>query len=370
MMQDKIRASFIMGAVGDSLGAPLEGIRSLEKIKIIYGDKGLTDLIPYKSHFEEGPVYAAGSVTDDTTMAITTALAIVKTLGETESFDPKFSDKLHYYTWQGYLHWAKAQVNYPQDKACIINAVKWTPLAKKFWFACGAGRGTLAALSQPNYGTLETPLEYDCEIAGKRLQSPNLGCGGMMRVAPIAFLPYKEDRIFELGCENAAITHGGQAAYVATGITALFVHYATQDKDPKDIIEATKTVLRSYRHNPLYKDGIEENLKAIKYVSSLAHEFNFESMDKVPNALGYKNKFLAVPVLAQTTYAMLFADKSCKLKQAMILSVNHSGDTDSVGAITGNILGARFGIAEHWAEQLLQRREIEKVAHKLYTSLK
>lgn len=363
MMQDKIKNSFLMGASGDALGAPLEGLRSLEKIKNIYGDKGLTHLIPYKSHFEEGAEYLAGSITDDTTMAMTTALAIVKTLENNEC------EKLHYYSWQGYMQWAMKQINYPKEKALIDSSIKWDDLAKSFWFACGAGKGTLAALAQSGYGSVAKPFEYECEISGKILKSPNLGCGGMMRIAPIAFLPYDDKKIFEIACENAAITHGGQSAYVATGITALFTHYAAKGKTAIEIIEATKETVKNYTNNPLYKDGIAESFKIIDHVASLPRKFDFEIMDNITVDLGYKNRFLSAPVLANVTYAVLYADNKDKLKNAMVMSVNHAGDTDSVGAIAGNILGARFGVVEEWTNKLQQKQEIIETASRLNSAL-
>jgi ADP-ribosylglycohydrolase len=51
-------------------------------------------------------------------------------------------------------------------------------------------------------------------------------------------------------------------------------------------------------------------------------------------------------------------------------AVNHAGDSDSTGAITGNILGARFGesaIPRRWLDKLELRREIEAIAVDLLT---
>ena len=52
------------------------------------------------------------------------------------------------------------------------------------------------------------------------------------------------------------------------------------------------------------------------------------------------------------------------------LAVNHSGDSDSTGAITGNILGAMLGkwaIPVEWWEQLELRELIEGMGKKLIT---
>jgi glutathione peroxidase len=47
--------------------------------------------------------------------------------------------------------------------------------------------------------------------------------------------------------------------------------------------------------------------------------------------------------------------------------VNHAGDSDSTGAVTGNICGALYGvesIPDRWVGQLELRSEITKIAEK------
>ena len=54
---------------------------------------------------------------------------------------------------------------------------------------------------------------------------------------------------------------------------------------------------------------------------------------------------------------------------AMIASVNHKGDSDSTGAVTGNILGAKLGLAgipEKYTEKLELRDVILEVADDLW----
>jgi hypothetical protein len=55
-------------------------------------------------------------------------------------------------------------------------------------------------------------------------------------------------------------------------------------------------------------------------------------------------------------------------RKAVIASVNHSGDSDSTGAITGNIVGAFMGlrsIPEEWIDILELKEAISKVADDL-----
>lgn len=56
-------------------------------------------------------------------------------------------------------------------------------------------------------------------------------------------------------------------------------------------------------------------------------------------------------------------------KEALITAVNHSGDSDSTGSITGNILGAYLGtdcIPEDWISKIELIDEIRELANDLY----
>ena len=56
-------------------------------------------------------------------------------------------------------------------------------------------------------------------------------------------------------------------------------------------------------------------------------------------------------------------------KKGLLLSVNHSGDSDSTGAITGNILGALHGLdilPASWIKDLELNDLIEEIAGDLF----
>jgi ADP-ribosylglycohydrolase len=76
--------------------------------------------------------------------------------------------------------------------------------------------------------------------------------------------------------------------------------------------------------------------------------------------------WVAEEALAISVYCALVAET---LEQAIVLAVNHDGDSDSTGAITGNILGVMLGtnvIPERWLEPLELRVVIEEVASDLW----
>lgn len=57
-------------------------------------------------------------------------------------------------------------------------------------------------------------------------------------------------------------------------------------------------------------------------------------------------------------------------KKALIAAVNHNGDSDSTGAITGNILGAYLGLSKippEWVENVELKEVLIQVADDLLT---
>lgn len=352
-----------MGACGDALGAPIELTKSLNDIINKYGEEGLTDIIPFTNAYGNGVDYPAGRLTDDTTMTMATASGMIKA-GRQDI------DTLRPLLRQAWLNWCVVQDDSAGMQEKIDASIAWDANDRAFWFKCGAGRGTIAALLQDTWGTVAEPLSYDCVIRGQRTAGLNSGCGGMMRVAPLALLDKTADEIFILACETAAITHGHPEAYAATGATALLIHFAAKDLDMKAAVAKTIETMQSYAANPLYKDGVDICIKALQLAEARAAEnpHLYRVIDALPAELGFANAFLAVPVLAQAAYALLSAPAAKDAKAALCLAANHSGDSDSVAAIAGNVLGARHGagaVPKEYLDVLIQKDDIVKMAERL-----
>jgi ADP-ribosylglycohydrolase len=76
--------------------------------------------------------------------------------------------------------------------------------------------------------------------------------------------------------------------------------------------------------------------------------------------------WVAEEALAISCYCALVSESD--FARGVRLAVNHDGDSDSTGAITGNILGALLGksvIPSEWLEELEMRDVIEEVARDL-----
>ena len=78
--------------------------------------------------------------------------------------------------------------------------------------------------------------------------------------------------------------------------------------------------------------------------------------------------WVAEEALAIAVYCALVSPND--FASGVRLAVNHSGDSDSTGAIAGNILGAKLGVGaipDHWLSVLELRAELEVLAEDLLT---
>ena len=182
------------------------------------------------------------------------------------------------------------------------------------------------------------------------------GCGGVMRVAPVGlFLHNRPTFAFEIGAEVAAITHGHPTGYLTSGVFSMII---AELINGKSIVEGTSNAIRVLKK---YK-GHEEVLDALSKAIDLAN--NNEPAKHSIKKLG--EGWVAEEALAIALYCSL---KANNFKDGLLMAVNHDGDSDSTGAICGNILAAKHGndwLPEDWLEDLELKNLIINIGEKLY----
>ena len=181
-------------------------------------------------------------------------------------------------------------------------------------------------------------------------------CGGVVRVAPVGLVE-DEDHVFDIGCRVGAITHGHPTAYLAAGTFATIIYYIIEGCEIQEAVE--KAILRLKEQ----KDS-EECIAKLQEAIALANEGE-ATPEKLMN-LG--QGILADEVLAMGVYCALSARND--FKAGITLAVNHDGDSDSVGSVTGNLLGAYLGIEqidEEFIKGIELLPELKKMAEDLYT---
>lgn len=177
------------------------------------------------------------------------------------------------------------------------------------------------------------------------------GCGGVMRVAPIGlFYDVNENSketdapaltiedIDAMGAGAAAITHCHPLGYLPG---AGLVHVISRiSHDPyyklKDAVNEMISTVTS-----LYPDEEKDN-QAFEKLMTKAVKLSEENMDDLDAIHQLGEGWVGEEALAIALYCALKYEND--FDAAIIASVNHKGDSDSTGAITGNILGAYLGI--------------------------
>ena len=134
---------------------------------------------------------------------------------------------------------------------------------------------------------------------------------------------------FEVAAEAAAITHTHPTGYLASGALAVIVQGLLHDHGLDESVERALVELRNRANSG-------ETVDAIERARDLAGD---PPRAEIVEELG--DGWIAEEALAIATYCALAADSP---REALLLAVNHSGDSDSTGAICGNIVGAANGV--------------------------
>lgn len=336
---DKYRGCLFGGAVGDALGYPIE-FRSAEEIFIIYGENGIQDYELF-----HGNAY----ISDDTQMTLFTANGLLE--GYTRFCLRGIMGSWQVYVNLAYKDWLKTQESdyQPNNPYCS----SWLLNVKDMHNRRAPGNTCISALHLEDCGSVENPI------------NSSKGCGGLMRVAPVGlYLPkhIKDIKVIDMvGAEVAAITHGHPLGYIpAAALVHIIAKCVTSSQNIENIVEdAIQTTVRLF-HNKKYIDEFETIMrKAIK----LAHE-DIDDLDAI-RKIG--QGWVAEETLAISVYCSIRYQKD--FIKAVTVSVNHDGDSDSTGAVTGNIMGTYLGfykIPQKYIEPLELKDVIEEIAIDLF----
>ena len=335
-LQERFAGCLLGGAVGDALGAPVEFL-NLAEIRARFGPDGITALAEAYGRI--------GAVTDDTQMTMFTAEGMVPAVRRAMAkgiwgTEPAF-------VYHAYRYWLQTQGE-PVAPVPIMHGLS-LPLGGAYRSRLlelpalharrAPGRTCLGALRSGDYGTVKRPI------------NDSKGCGGVMRIAPVGLFGR-----FEAGCEVAAITHGHPSGYLAAGFLTVVIGALREGRDLPDAIELARAPL-------ITCDRHAEVLAAVDHACEEAQRGpSPEAVERLGQG------WVAEEALAIALYCALVADD---FAAGVRLAVNHGGDSDSTGAITGNLLGTLHGVAaipERWLAQLELRDEIERLAIDLLAS--
>ena len=186
------------------------------------------------------------------------------------------------------------------------------------------------------------------------------GCGGVMRVAPIAVychargIPCAEAA--RLAAEAAAITHGHPLGYIPA---AMLVYMLGRIFEGAPLRGALADAMAAVP--PLL--GESEYTEAALRLLEKAVELADDEVDDLDAIRVLGEGWVAEETMAIAVYCCLKHPQS--FEDTLVAAVNHSGDSDSTGAVAGNIIGAYLGkekIAQKFLSHLEMKDTVEALA--------
>lgn len=339
--QDRYRGCLIGGAVGDALGYAVE-FSSADRIFRKYGAQGIT---------EYEPVNGVARISDDTQMTLFTANGLL--LGTTRGRMRGIMGTYPSYIECCYRDWLKTQIGVKTPDHSWLNNVPEMNHSRAPGLTC------MGYLLNNDIGSVSDP------------RNDSKGCGGVMRVAPIGLYfegkDYSPDEIDMIGAEAAALTHGHELGYIPAAMLVHIVHILAHRTDvsvTEAVEDAKAAMCRLFKDAEHIKDMVAITDRAV----ALAHRPEIAALDAIKK-LG--EGWVAEETLAIAIYCAIRFEND--FEKAIIASVNHDGDSDSTGSVTGNILGAHLGmkaIPERFLTNLELKETILEIADDLYNDCK
>lgn len=311
---DRLQGSILLGAVADAYGYVVE-FRSGDRIAADIANGFGFDRPDSWSYDGIGHV-----VSDDTQMTLFTGEACLRAI---QSGDP-LVQSVPGYCREAYLAWYATQTGATRGGEGLVGS-------SRLHQRRAPGATCLQALARGGRGTPWEPI------------NDSKGCGGIMRVAPIAFLPGLElEETWTLGCASAAVTHGHVLGWSSAGALAVMLRFVAEGAPLS--VAATDTA-RFVRH----RAGGADFGRCIAAAMAFAGRSSVE-MEEVESLGGgwIAEECLSIGLAA----ALMDADVPARIAAA----AHHPGDSDSTASICGQLIGAGLGVTALRQDEFLAER--------------
>lgn len=361
---DRIRGSLMAGAAGDALGYTVE-FMSRNSILARYGNRGITEF--------DLDAEGKAPVSDDTQMTLFTACGML--MGITRGYMRGIGGQPEKYVNGAYLDWYYTQTG--KKKQMLTNDFHYTRLRDL---------PQLAHRRAPGNTCLSA-----CEslLQGREVQNNSKGCGGIMRVAPMALLMagywsrgekcYDVPFMDEAGGEVAAVTHKHPLAFLPSAmLTHLIYRVIRMDEEEVKANMADIALESIAALDDIYKGEYNDDKHFLARLTRMAVSLAANDESDAENIRALGEGWTGEEAWAIALYCAVRHVDS--IEDAIIAAVNHDGDSDSTGAICGNIMGAIYGYEAIKRKHLFcpQGKELEQtlelsdliltLADDLYTS--
>ena len=324
--KDRYRGCLVGGGAGDALGYAVE-FDSEKTIFSEYGSGGITEYSLRRGR---------ALISDDTQMTLFTAAGLLRADG-----DPVEN------VWKCYGEWYRTQYGLREPKENFSGLMD----VEALWSPRAPGNTCLRAISGGTPGSTKRAINH------------SKGCGGVMRAAPAGLIsPTNPMNAAILGAETSALTHCHDLGWLPGALLGhMTAELVSVENLPMDQAahNALNAICYEYTNAPNLRSFCDLMEKAIE----LAHS---DTSDLAAiHALGegwVGDEAMAIALFCAVRHENDFA-------AGIIAAVNHKGDSDSTGAIAGNLLGAKLGyeaIPEKFKTDLELRELMLEIADRLY----
>ena len=295
--------------VGDALGVPVE----FEK-RDTYS---ITDMVGYGTYNQPPGIWS-----DDTSLT----LALMEHLGE------------------------KSDLSILMDKFVSYRDGYLTP----FGYCFDIGIATNEAIERYLSG-------ISPEVCGGKDERSN-GNGALMRISPLVFLLLKNFNLInqvKVIKKYTTLTHGHPRSIVASIIYLFLLKDMLFYDSLPEVLDSVQIKLEEiFSQNSEYWEEYENHFKEI-----FDEEFYHKSREEIKST-GY---------VVDTLKACLWCvGTTNSFKDAVLKAVNLGEDTDTIGAITGTLAGAKYSfesIPKEWIEKLVNKALIEEKCEQLFNRI-
>lgn len=318
-LHDKCRGSLVGGAVGDALGYPVEFIYSFDEIRARYGEEGVTDYDMSYPWLDDFVRHYEALFSDDTQMTLYTAEGLLEAEHDGKEIIPAVCNA--YLAWYGHQVGRKVKLAYNSELSKISELNQRR----------APGNTCLSAMASI--------------YSGKEPVNDSKGCGGVMRVAPFGIYgachQWPVEKTARLAGDAAELTHLHPLSTYSSAALAVIVQFCL---DAEDIdAEAFKTIVDKAMAvvGAVYGESAPSmaEFKAIISKAIRLEDNLLRDWEIIENGLG--GGWVAEETLAIAVFSVLRHVND--FNACMICAVNHGGDSDSTGAVAGNIIGAIVG---------------------------
>ena len=323
VLKDKIRGCLMAGAAGDALGFEVE-FMSRRAILSRYGVNGITKF--------ELDSNGKALISDDTQMTLFTANGML--MGLTRGYMRGIGGRPEKYVDGAYLDWYYTQTG--------ETGMSW----KHTWLR---DLPEMAQLRAPGNTCLSA-----CEsmLRGKTIVNNSKGCGGIMRVAPMALLDagyasrnenaYSLEELAEAGGEIAECTHKHPLGFLPASLLTVLLYKVVPMTAKQVQQEIDRIVTESLDClDVIYKDKYASDKHSLRELTEKAVQLAHSDISDADAICRLGEGWVAEETWAIALYCAIRHIDS--VEDAIIASVNHEGDSDSTGSVCGNIMGAIYG---------------------------